>query len=192
MRLKGIELRKFNIYRLGDLSEGREFLKFPLNKKDLIYKIVDRNNLGDIISTREKSICFVFKRYLDEGEQGYYVYFEDRVIACGWVFFNFGSYSVKKEYIVIPKNFAWLHNFWTHPDFRGYGIYPTLLRYICKDIFLQGKVPHPHNILIDTDCGNIASNSGIIKANFEFIGNITALRVYKIWLVLRETYGRKI
>lgn len=192
MRLKGIEFRKFNVYQLDNLSEEKEVLKLPLNEEELIYKIVDRNILEDIIFTREKKICLTFKKYLDERERGYYVYFEDRVIACGWVFFNLSGHNLKKQYIIIPNNFAWLHNFWTHPNFRGFGIYPTLLRYICKDILLQYKVLYPHNILIDTDCSNESSNKGISKANFKFIGNVTALRIYKIWLMLRETYGRKI
>lgn len=175
MRLKGIELRKFNIYQLDDLSKGRVVLKFHLNEENLIYKIVDRNNLEDIILTREKNICITFKKYLDEKERGYYVYFEDKIIACGWVFLNLSSHVIKKKYIIIPENFAWLHDFWTHPDFRGFGIYPTLLKYICKDILLQGKISYPHNILIDTSCSNVSSNKGILKADFEFIGNITAL-----------------
>jgi len=95
MKLKGIELRKFNVYRLGNLSEERKVLKFPYNEENLIYKIITKDNLKDIISTRGKNIYSRFEKFLENGEQGYYVYFEDRVIAHGWVFFNQSS-SIKK------------------------------------------------------------------------------------------------
>lgn len=192
MRLRGIEFRKFNVYRLNNLSETEDLLKPAFDRRDLIFRNVNKDNLKDIISTRENRYYYWFKRYLEEGEQGYYVYIRDKVIACGWVFFNLSGNKIKKKYMIIPRNFVWLHDFWTHPDFRGYGIYPTLLKHICKDILFHRRVPHPHNILIDTDCSNFPSNRGIIKANFEFIGNITALRFLKNWIILRSTYGKKV
>jgi len=189
--MRGIEIRKFNVYRLRKLPEDKKFLKSPFNERSFIYRVVDKSNLENIISTRPEMYS-EYKKFLEEGELGYYVYFENKVIACGWVFLNLKHDKIKKKYIVIPKGFAWLHHFWTHPDFRGYGIYPSLLTHICEDLLSQNKISYPKDILIDTSCTNIASNRGILKANFEFIGNILALRVRKYWIILRENYGKKI
>ena len=190
MRL--VEFRFFNVYRLASLIEEGELLRFSFDKEKLLFKNVDKNNLYHITLTRNEEVKDRFNKYLNGGERGYYVYWEDKVISCGWVYINSKSSKTKNKYIVIPKGFAWLHDFWTHPEFRGRGIYPALLQFICKEILSKRLVLLPSNILIDTDCSNTASNRGIQKAGFEFIGNIVALRIRRFWVVLRETYGAKI
>jgi len=192
MKLKGIEIRNFNVYRLADSVTERSFLKPPFTGKELKFKIVGVDNLENIVLSRGEGTYNRFRGYFEEGEQGYYVYYKNNVVACGWLFLNLGSNDIKKKYIVIPKGFVWLHDFWTHPNFRGKGIYPTLLQMICRDVISKNLVSSPHNILIDTDRGNIASNKGIIKANFELIGNIVAMRIYKSWIILRKDYETKV
>lgn len=167
--MRGIELRFFNVYKLASLAEGNELLKFSSDKEKLIFKRVDKNNLYDITLTRDKGVYNRFNKFFDEGENGYYVYWEDKVISCGWVYINFKSSRVKKKYIVIPKGFAWLHDFWTHPDFRGRGIYPALLQFICKEMLSERLVLSPSNILIDTDINNTASNKGYKKLVFNLL-----------------------
>lgn len=190
--MRGIELRYFNVYKLGGLITEDKLIRFPSYKEKLSFKRVRENNLHDITLSRDEKVYERFNEYLKDGERGYFVYYDNKVISCGWVYINSKFSEIRKKYIIIPNGFAWLHDFWTHPDFRGKGLYPTLIQRISKEILLEKLVISPSNILIDTDSSNTASNKGIQKAGFELIGNIVALRIRKFWIILRETYGAKI
>jgi len=57
---------------------------------------------------------------------------------------------------------------WTDADYRGQGIYPTVLRYILSTFKGQFR-----KFFIFTDEDNIASQKGIIKAGFKLVGKGT-------------------
>ena len=191
MTLRGIEVKRLIVYRFAGLLNDIT-VKPPLEESQIYYRTVTSSNLDDILSTREKGVHEEFVKFFSEGEQGYYVYYENRVVSCGWVFLNSGQSAVRKKYMLVPSGYAWLHNFWTHPNLRGHGLYSSLLAHICREMISTERVKHPNRIIIDTAQDNIPSNKAIIKANFERIGEIVALRIYKKWLVLEETYGKKI
>jgi len=191
MRIRGLEIRRFNVYQLYELKHRQSYLKAPFSIEDIVYSAVDQNNIGDIAQDVGEKVFKEFKKLLGRGDRGYYVYHNGRVIACGWAFFNLKANKVRKNYIDIPKGFVWLHNFWTHPEFRGKGIYPTLLNFFCCT-FDNALISSAHNILIDSYSDNIASNKGISKANFKPIGIINGVRIYRTWLTLRETYKKNI
>ena len=54
---------------------------------------------------------------------------------------------------------------WTHPDYRGKGIYPKMLNVICNR-FAKNK----ENAWIFCEENNHASQRGILKAGFSFVG----------------------
>jgi predicted acetyltransferase len=66
---------------------------------------------------------------------------------------------------------------WTHPDFRGHGLYPYLLQKIIEDY--QNNID---KIYIFASTSNIASQRGIEKAGGRLFayGYKTKLGIYKI------------
>ena len=39
--MRGIEIRKFNVYRLRKLPEDKKFLKSPFNERSFIYRVIE-------------------------------------------------------------------------------------------------------------------------------------------------------
>jgi GNAT superfamily N-acetyltransferase len=80
----------------------------------------------------------------------------------------------------MDKNGLHIGPCWTHPDFRGQGIYPYLLRKIVDDDY--GSVERADKYYIFTSTDNISSQKGIEKAGGEIFayGYKTKLGIYRL------------
>lgn len=66
---------------------------------------------------------------------------------------------------------------YTYPKYRGKGIYPSMLSFICKNI---GNTQTTFYMIVDSE--NLASVRGIEKAGFELCGTVRRTRVLKRYL----------
>jgi len=94
--IESIEVKRLIVYRFTGLLNDIT-VKPPLEESQIYYRTVTSSNLDDILSTREKGVHEEFVKFFSEGEQGYYVYYENRVVCCGWVFLNSCSSAVRKK-----------------------------------------------------------------------------------------------
>ncbi len=119
-----------------------------------------------------------------------------KLLNIFWYFFSENKYKIiyaflDKELVhysyILTKNYKFpfmkkedifIGPCYTMEKYRGKGIYPFILNYICEN-----KPPRGKNIFIVTSENNISSQRGIIKANFTKIAEgykTKLLGIYKL------------
>ena len=96
----------------------------------------------------------------------YIAYWEGAPAGAGWLFRV--SYLLRRA--GLGPRACYLGGFQVREAYRGRGIYPALLRTMCRDALREGLVPY-----IDTTADNVASRKGIIKAGFEPYGTLKVI-----------------
>lgn len=130
---------------------------------DLIFKIVSKQNVKDVLAFRDNVIAQKFERYLGSNQLGVYGYYEGKVVVHGWVIFNHSSTSKRvNNYFLLPPQAAFIHFCSVDPKYRGRKFYQALL----VDLYqrLEG-----YSIYIDTNSWNIAAQKAIEKVGAEAI-----------------------
>ena len=98
----------------------------------------------------------------------YIAYWDGVPVGAGWLFRV--SYLLRKA--GLGSRACYLGGFQVREAYRGRGIYPALLRAMCRDAAREGLVPY-----IDTTPDNAASRRGIVKAGFERCGTLRVVVV---------------
>ncbi len=89
--------------------------------------LLDASCLAAIEASRP-GYARVAARYLMEGDQGFGVVENDRIVAMGWLRVNSSEQALRvKSYFPLPPNSAYLHGDWTAPSHRGRGLQPSLV-----------------------------------------------------------------
>lgn len=107
------------------------------------------------------------KHRMEDGHVAFVAFYNNEPVAFGWmatVQANIGELSHKFN---LPERHAYLWNFRTLAQYRGLGVYPTLLRHIListRQDFDRYWIIHAPE--------NIASRNGILKAGFEYVGQL--------------------
>lgn len=104
---------------------------------------------------------------LTTGNRAYVALFNDRPAAFGWLATQSAEIGELRNRIQLPAGHGYLWNFRTLPEFRGRGIYPVLLQWMLR------HEPALHQFWIIHAPENIASQSGIRKAGFQFAGHLS-------------------
>ncbi len=134
-------------------------LKFKENKK-IVIKKVDSSNVGDILDMHDDSYLKKFKKFLLNGDEGYYAYINDKCIHRSWVKTN-QIVNIHEYYkIKLNSNQIYIHYCETDFSARGNGVYPSVLSKICKDNLSK-------EVLIAVGEKNIPSIKGVKKVGFE-------------------------
>ncbi len=72
-----VKIGRIDFYRLDEHTCGKN--------ETIEVREVNRDNLNDVISYRDKKTRDVFSTYLNSGQRGYYAYKDDRVVGHAWV-----------------------------------------------------------------------------------------------------------
>jgi len=102
--------------------------------------------------------------------------------AFGWMATSKARIGELNHEFPLPKKNRYLWNFRTLAEYRGLGIYPTLLQY-----FMQYERENVNRFWIIHAPENKSSLKGIIKAGFEYIGKLYAKANGSIALETTET-----
>ena len=74
---------------------------------------------------------------------------------------------------------VFLYNFHTLPPFRGFGLYPGLLRRMRSELSIDGA----KEFIIDVSARNTASRRGIEKAGFTLVARASSVTLLRRWQV---------
>ncbi|HYK76760.1 MAG TPA: hypothetical protein VEV16_07275 [Daejeonella sp.] len=102
--------------------------------------------------------------------KAYVAYLDHIPVAFGWLALGKAKIGELDHEFIVPFNQAYLWNFRTLESFRGRGIYPHLLQGI---IALEQSKTSCFWIMHAPE--NRASQRGILKAGFNFIGEVSVL-----------------
>jgi len=96
------------------------------------------------------------------GAACYIAYINATPVAAGWLF----SKSRLLKRLHYPEGSTYLGGFVTHPDHRGIGLYPLLLRVMGQSVE-AGAV-----CVVETSSTNVPSQRGLVKAGFQLVGTV--------------------
>ena len=122
----------------------------------------------------------VLQRF-DAGRHCYVGRIEGRLVTYGWVTFDEEHIGELGLSIRLKVGEAYIWNCATLPAYRGQRLYPALLTHIVRELHHQGL----RRIWIGTDADNLPSQSGIILAGFQPVGDIVindVLTLRRAWL----------
>lgn len=122
----------------------------------------------------------VLQRF-EEGRHCYVGRVEGRLATYGWVTFDEEDIGELGISIRLKAGEAYIWNCATLPAYRRKHLYSALLIYIVSELHNQGL----HRIWIGADTDNLPSQSGIILAGFQPIGDIIIsdeLTMRRLWL----------
>jgi len=119
--------------------------------------------------------ALVVQRF-DNGRRCYVGRIEGRLATYGWVTFDEEDIGELSLSIRLKAGEAYIWNCATLPAYRGQRLYPALLTHIVVVLHHEGV----HRIWICTDADNLPSQSGIIHAGFQPIGDVVVSRILTI------------
>jgi ribosomal protein S18 acetylase RimI-like enzyme len=127
---------------------------------------VTQENLDDAAIFQSAEYLATFKKFLSQGDCGFYAYIDDQCIHRSWLV-NSGIIKPhwSLEYSLKPKQ-SYIHYCETSEAARGMGVYPEVLKYIRMNYKLADS------FLINVESNNIPSIKGIEKAGFEKVREV--------------------
>jgi GNAT superfamily N-acetyltransferase len=146
----------------------------------LIESTEDTELLSDLSGLNEEEIT----RRINDGHCPYVAFVNGEPVAYGWSAWKRAEIGELGVDMRLPEGNHYLWDFFTLPDWRGYGIYPLMLQEI-----IRREVGHTERFWIGHDLDNIASGKGIERAGFPVIGEVW-LRDGEPVYVAREPFER--
>lgn len=107
------------------------------------------------------------RRRMESGNIAFVAKYNNIPVAFGWVATVLANIGELNHKFTLPERHAYLWNFRTVAEYRGLGIYPALLNYI-----LASTAADFDRYWIIHAPENIASRNGIVKAGFEYVGQL--------------------
>jgi phospholipase/carboxylesterase len=141
---------------------------------EVAQELVQAMDLGDQ--------AVVVQRF-DNGRHCYVGRIEGRLATYGWVTFDEEDIGELSLSIRLKAGEAYIWNCATLPAYRGQRLYPALLTHIVGELHQQGV----HRIWICTDADNLPSQSGVVLAGLQPIGDVFTSRV----LTMRRAWLRE-
>lgn len=98
------------------------------------------------------------------------------LLVCGWygeklTYYGWAQFRKRRlarhTSVPIGSGNAFIYRCFTHPEFRGRGIYPAALHFLCAHLAASGF----KRAFIDHHVRNTASGKGILRAGFRTAGN---------------------
>lgn len=111
------------------------------------------------------------------GHRPYVALLNGKAVAYGWVATRTAEIGALGLSLVLSPGDRYLWDFFTHPDWRGRGIYPRLLRAVL------GMEKDGERFWIGYDAPNVASARGIAKVGFQIVVQIVRLNNGSLALV---------
>jgi len=107
---------------------------------------------------------------IERGHRAYVALVDDAPVGWGWSAAREASIGELWLRLRMPPGNRYLWGFETAPEWRGRGVYPRLLQCI-----LRYEAAEAERFWIGHEPGNAASARGILKAEFEHLGEIMIL-----------------
>lgn len=130
---------------------------------------IDEENASLVTELRGEIYREQFLRQLAMGDFGYYAFLEGRPVGYGWVK-HMGS---DDYFFKITDTCSYLCRFFVHESMRGNGIYPELIT------ALIAREQGCNSFYICVERGNTASERGLSKVGFSFVGQYGFVRGFK-------------
>jgi len=124
--------------------------------------------------------ALVLQRF-DNGRHCYVGRIEGMLVTYGWVTFDEEDIGELGLSIRLKAGEAYIWNCATLPAHRGQRLYPALLAHIVGELYRQGL----HRVWIGTDTDNLPSQSGMVLAGFQPVGDVfisRALTMCRTWM----------
>jgi hypothetical protein len=122
----------------------------------------------NLLATLNKISKDEVMRRLANDNHAYIAFYKSQPAAFGWSASGKAFIGELNHELVLPLGYKYLWNFRTIENFRGLGIYPQLLQHIVRS---QRHTTLCFWILHSPE--NTASRKGILKAGFQFIGEVS-------------------
>ena len=108
------------------------------------------------------------------------------ILSFAWV--CFGRRKIGVQRMCDAPGRAFIYNCHTSPEFRGRGLYTTLLCQVRSTLAAE----HVSEFIIDVNKHNLPSRRGIERAGFQRVASLTSVKVLKRWdcVVSRRVYDR--
>ncbi len=116
------------------------------------------------------------------GRHCYIARIEGTLATYGWITYDEEGIGELGLNIRLKAGEAYIWNCATLPVYRGLRLYPALLLHIVGELHHHGL----HRVWIGTDTDNLPSQSGIVLAGFQPIGDVVISRV----LTMRRAWMR--
>jgi ribosomal protein S18 acetylase RimI-like enzyme len=138
-----------------------ENITAPRNQA-LAFDFADREYLNDLLDKNELPVSQRDKKYfcdlLERGDKFVVATMEGKLVFYGFV--ALGRKRMFSKYFTLEDREFFIMRFWTNPEYRGRGIYPQAIAYVCKSLVAQGY----ERGYLDVSTHNNASIRGVIKA----------------------------
>lgn len=124
---------------------------------------------GESWQTRDAFLSSALER-LERGERAYTVCIDGRLAHCGWLVprQERSNMSEVGQSLDFPAHSATLYDFYTHPDFRGRGLYRSTLEHMLADAFADEQTEFAYiSVLAD----NLPSRRVIERVGFAYQGS---------------------
>lgn len=158
----GPTIHKLVCYRVTEQNLNFDMLCL----ENISIEELSRDSCDKVDEIRENEVRCAFERMAEDSST---------VVLAKWCG-NIAGHAVlkprgKRGYqAAFWKNKAYIHYCFVAPQFRGQGIYPYMLTYLTQKAFEnQGE----KNVFISADFKNYSSIRGIVKAGFEYWGDLT-------------------
>lgn len=141
---------------------------------------VTDSNIADVLAFQPARYVDAFKRFLKQGDVGYYAYLDGKCCHRSWLqkgpkWVSINPYVQMR----LEKNEGYIHYCETAPWARGKSVYPSVLSKIVEDH------KEMENIYICVDSENAPSIRGVEKAGFReresvIIRTILKVPIYRV------------
>ncbi len=143
---------------------------------------VNWDNVNDALDMAPPKMTAQFRALLQDGQAGYYAYFNGQVRHRSWV--QFGPGIARCELGVkfrLEAGESYVHYSETHPSMQGQRLYSAVLSQIAHDMHTKGQT-----VFIATVRNNPASIRGIEKAGFRLLRRVRSIICFGIPLLQKD------
>lgn len=149
---------------LYSLDLSRPSTPAPVPRQPIRIEPISEHNLELARAMEPAHRIDRFRKFLHEGDTGFFALLDGRVVHRSWV--QFGPRIVQQHHDLAPYELkpgeAYIHFCETAPSARGLGIYPAMLAHILAVLRDRGLA----TCYIATTTNNIPSRRGIEKVGF--------------------------
>ena len=118
-------------------------------------------------------------RHFKEGATAYVAYWQGEPVGAGWCF----PHSPLVRRLGVRGPAVYLGSYYVRESARGHGIYPALLRAMCRDL------PPPTRVFLSTALHNRPSQRGVAKAGVTCRGRLRVVVVAGVMVYCRVRPG---
>ena len=162
------EYREFRVYRCDRALAS----SFARDERAAVNSFSDMLAFepGESWQTRQAFLSNALSR-IESGESAYTISIDNRLAHSGWLVRNQVESHVTEvqQQMTLPSGSVVLYDFYTHPDFRGRGLYRAMIKHMVCEAFSDATSQHAYiSVLAD----NLQSRHVIESIGFQYQGSL--------------------